>query len=44
VNINKKFKEKAPSVIEKIKMEMAEAVARQKSVDDERRNKNKGKG
>jgi len=42
--VKKKFKEKAPSVIEKMKMEMAEEKAKRKSIDDERRKKSKGKG
>lgn len=40
--MKKKFKEKAPSVIEKIKMAQADAEARAKARREEIRSKNKG--
>ena len=43
-NVKKLFAEKAPSVIEKIKMQKAEAAARQRKVKEDRRNKNKDTG
>ena len=44
VNVRKKFKEKAPSVIEKMKMEKAEAEEKQKALMEERRSKGRNKG
>lgn len=40
----KKFKEKAPSVIEKMKLDKLAAEAKLKSIDDERRSKHAGSG
>ena len=42
--MKQKFKEKAPSVIEKIKMAQKEAIEKRKRLEDERRAKNKDKG
>lgn len=42
--MKKLFAEKAPSVIEKIKMQKAEAAARQRKIKEERRKKNKDTG
>ena len=42
VNVKKKYKEKAASVIEKIKQQQAETEAKLKKVNDERRAKQKG--
>ena len=44
VNVVQKFKEKAPSVIEKMKMEKAEAELKQKALLEERRQKGRKKG
>ena len=44
VNVKKKFAEKAPTVIEKIKMQQAEAEARQSKQAEERRDKSKQNG